>query len=97
MVWDIQRGGPWGGGGSGGNGGNGGGKGPWGGGAGPRGGPQPPDIEELFRRSQDKLKKFLPGGKGGGKRIVLLVVALVLVWLATGFYRVQPGEEGVEQ
>ena len=87
MVWQIQAGGPWGGG---------GGQGPWGGSSGPRGGPQPPDIEEVLRRSQDKFKKFFPGNGGGGKRIFLLVVAAIVLWLATGFYKVQPGEEGVE-
>ena len=92
MAWETQRGGPWGGGG-------GGGQGPWGGGSqggGPRGGPQPPDIEEMLRRSQDKFKKFIPSGGGGAKRAVLFLALAVLVWLATGLYRVQPGEEGVE-
>ncbi len=92
MAWETQRGGPWGGGG-------GGGQGPWGGGGqggGPRGGPQPPDIEEMLRRSQDKFKKFIPSGGGGAKRAVLLLALAVVVWLATGLYRVQPGEEGVE-
>ena len=92
MAWQTQRGGPWGGGG-------GGGQGPWGGGGhggGPRGGPQPPDIEEMLRRSQDKFKKFIPGSGGGAKRALLLLALAVLVWLATGLYRVQPGEEGVE-
>lgn len=28
--------------------------------------------------------------------VALVVVALVAIWLATGFYRVQPGEQGVE-
>ena len=67
MPWKAQGGGPWGGGGGGGNGG-----GPWGssGGNNPFSGggrgPQPPDIEEMLRRSQDKVKKFVPGG-GGAK------------------------------
>ncbi len=85
MNWNTQRGGPWGGGG-------GGGGGPWGGG--PQR-PQPPDIEEMLRRGQDRFKRFMPGGKGGARRIVLLVVAALVVWLATGFYVVEPDEEGV--
>ena len=63
MVWQTQRGGPWGGGG-------GGGQGPWGGsgqGGGPRGGPQPPDIEEMLRRSQDKFKKIYSRERRWGK------------------------------
>ena len=46
MPWSNQGGGPWGSGGS---------KGPWG--SGPQSsGPTPPDLEDLLRRSQDKLK-----------------------------------------
>ena len=85
MNWNIQRGGPWGGG---------GGQGPWGGGSGGR--PKPPDIEELLRKSQDRVRKFLPSGGGGVKRIVILAVAAVIVWFGTGFYRVEPDELGVE-
>jgi membrane protease subunit HflK len=90
MAWDTQRGGPWGG-----SGGGGGGQGPWGGGGSPSG-QQPPDIEEILRRSQEKFKKFLPSGGGGARRIILLVLVAVVIWLGTGFYRVQPSEQGVE-
>ena len=86
MVWQIQQGGPWGGGGN--------QQGPWGGGS--SGGPRPPDIEEVLRRGQDRFKKFFPGSGGGGRRFSIIVGLLILFWLATGFYRVQPGEEGVE-
>ena len=56
MVWQIQQGGPWGGGGN--------QQGPWGGGS--SGGPRPPDIEEVLRRGQDRFKKLFPGSGGGG-------------------------------
>ncbi len=81
-------GGPWGGGG-----GGGGGKGPWGGGGGGR---QPPDIEELLRRSQDRMKKLVPGG-ASGKLIAAVVAVAALAWIAFGgIYLVQEGEQGVE-
>ena len=86
MAWN-PKGGPWGSGG-------GGGGGPWGGG-GPSGSP-PPDIEEMLRRSQERFKRFIPGGIGGGRTLLLVVVAIAALWMATGFYRVQPGEQGVE-
>ncbi len=98
MSWKNQ-GGPWGGGGGGGNGGDGGGQNPWGGGRGGRGGPsipEPPDLEDLLRRGQDRFRRALPGGFGGGRVIGLAVLAGVALWLASGFYRVQPGELGVE-
>jgi membrane protease subunit HflK len=77
----------------------GGGQGPWGGGSGGDGGgggPTPPDIEEMLRRGQDSFKRFIPGGVGGAKGIILIVLAVVVLWGGSGFYRVQPGEQGVE-
>ena len=82
MPWKSQGGGPWG-----------GGQGPWGGGP---SGPKPPDIEEILRKSQDRFKRFLPGGVGGARGFVLIAIAVVAIWLASGFYRVQPGDQGVE-
>ena len=82
-----------------------GGGGPWGGGpkgqwppssGGGGGSATPPNIEEILRRSQDKLKRFLPGGFGSGRSIALLIVGLVALWLMSGLYRVQPDEQGVE-
>ena len=73
MVWKIQRGGPWGG-----NGG-GSGQGHWGGGSGPKGGSQPPDIEEILRRSQDKFKKFLVKTGFGHVRIMSLTGGIAFI------------------
>jgi len=84
MAWNPQGGGPWGGG---------GGQGPWG--RGPSG-PRPPDIEDLIRRSQDRFKRFVPGGLGAGKGLVVAIIAVVALWMSTGFYRVDPEEQGVE-
>ena len=80
MSWKQQGGGPWGGGGDGQGG----------------GGQQPPDIEEMLRRSQDHFKSFLPAGAGGGRGLILVIMAAFLIWLGSGFYRIQPGEQGVE-
>jgi membrane protease subunit HflK len=88
MPWSNQGGGPWGSGG--------GGKGPWGSGQQPSGGGStPPDLEELLRRSQDKLRTVLPGGNLGGKGVMLLILAGLLVWGISGFYRVDTNEYGV--
>jgi membrane protease subunit HflK len=84
MPWSNQGGGPWGS----------GPKGPWG--SGPQSsGPTPPDLEELLRRSQDKLRMVLPGGGLGGRGIALIALAAIALWGLSGFFRVEPDELGV--
>lgn len=96
MPWSNQNGGgggPWGGGGKNG--------GPWG--QGPQNsGPNPPDLEEMIRKGQERLKQAFPGGGGSGggsigaKGIGLLAVGAIAIWMATGFYTVKQEELGVE-
>jgi len=97
MPWNDKSGGggPWGGGGN----NNGGSGGPWG--QGPRGpsGPQggPPDLEDIIRRGQDRLKQALPGGGGPSPALFGLIgLALVAFWLWQSIYTVQPDELAVE-
>lgn len=97
MPWSNQSGGgnngggPWG---QRGGSGGGGGGGPWGGGSGGGSG-GPPDLEDILRRSQDRLKSMLPGGNLGGRGLVIGLVVLILVWLMTGVYIVRPNEVGL--
>ena len=86
MPWNSQGGGGWQGG---------GGPGPWGG---RPGGQQPPDLEELLRRSQEKVKNLFPGGGSPGigrKGLAVAVLAVVGLWLASGIYSIQPDEQGL--
>ena len=81
---------------SGGGGWKGGGGGPWGQGPQQRG-PQTPDLEELLRRSQDRLRNVLPsGGRGNISIAVLIAAALVVFWVVKCVYTVQPDELGQE-
>mgnify|MGYP001266216613 CR=1 FL=1 len=90
MPWSNQSGGgPWGQ-----RGGSGGGKSPWGSG-GPSGNGAPPDLEEILRRGQDRLKDIIPGGSMGGKGLVALLLGAIVIWLLTGFYTVRPNEVGI--
>ena len=50
------------------------------------GGGTPPDLEEILRRGQDRLKNFIPAASMGGKGRSFL--GAVAIWLATGFYTV---------
>ncbi len=83
---------------------SGGGGGPWGPrrpgpwGSGPQGGGpngSPPDLEDLLRRSQDRLRQVMPGGAMGGRGIIAIAAGAALLWLATGFYTVRPDEVGL--
>ncbi len=100
MPWENKGGGgPWGGGSGGGGNGGGNGGGPWGrGGGGGPSGPTPPDIEDLIRKSQDKIKDIMPGGGRINGPVIGVIAALVLaVWFVVGgFYRVESNQEGIE-
>ncbi|MCB1495795.1 MAG: FtsH protease activity modulator HflK [Bauldia sp.] len=96
MPWDNQS--------SGGGGWKSGNGGPWGQpprntGGGGGGGPTPPDLEELLRRSQDRLKSVLPGGSGRKMNplTIIAILTVVAALLAYNFFtfRVQPDEVGV--
>jgi membrane protease subunit HflK len=78
-------------------------KDPWGGGD-----KGPPDLDEAFKKLQDKLAGIFGGGKSGnggdnnsgsadvsGGFIVLLLVALVVVWAALGVYQVDEKDRAV--
>jgi membrane protease subunit HflK len=49
----------------------------------------------LLRRSQAKLRAVLPGGNLGGRGFALIVLAAVVLWGFSGFFRVEPDEMGV--
>ena len=66
-----------------------------GGNGGFRRGPTPPDIDEVVRKIQKTLNKFLGGGKGGAKPILFGLLILVVLWGLSGLYRVLPDEQGV--
>ncbi|MDJ0820601.1 MAG: FtsH protease activity modulator HflK [Paracoccaceae bacterium] len=109
-----NSGGPWGGGGSG-QGGGGNGRGPEGGGGGGRRpddrDPQIPEIDELMKKGQERLK-VLMGGRGGSGgsggsggdggpaftrgTVLMGLIGLLGLWLFASFYTVRPEEQSVE-
>ncbi len=57
---------------------------------------EPPNIDDVIKNFQKIINKFLPGGKsGGGKPIFLGLLILLVLWAASGLYRVLPDEQGV--
>ncbi len=70
----------------------------------------PPDLDEIWRRLNERLNGLFggkgrggsggdggasPGLPGGGSLLGLLAILLVLVWVASGFYIVDTGQRGV--
>ena len=74
---------------------------PWGsppgggGNGGFRRGPTPPDIDEIVRKIQNTINRFMGGGKGGSKPILFGLIILAIIWTLSGLYRVLPDEQGV--
>ena len=66
-----------------------------GGNGGFRRGPTPPDIDEVIKKIQSLLNRFLGGGKGGAKPIIVGLLIIVTLWGLSGLYRVLPDEQGV--
>ncbi len=65
-------------------------KNPWGG---PGGGPNP-NLEDWVRRLQEKLRN-LTAGDFSPKGVLALLAAVCLLWLASGFYTVEPNQVGL--
>lgn len=101
MAWNNQGGGwqgggdnrgPW-------------GQGPSGSGGGGGGRQQAPDLEDLLKKGQERLKDIIPGGGGGGGGVgsggtnkfmfLLIVLGLAVVWIMNAVYTVEPDEQGV--
>jgi membrane protease subunit HflK len=86
----------------------GGGGGPFGGGGGPFGSGGPPDLDRLIAQAQAFIRGLVGGGGSGSGRggrsfgtfgnsrgLMLLLAGIVALWVFSGFYRVQPDEQGV--
>ncbi len=71
--------------------------GPWGSGGGnnPWGNTPPSsgDFEDTIRKAKNQFGRFKLGKP---RNLSLLILIAILLWLATGFYRVEPDEQGVE-
>ncbi len=59
---------------------------PWG------GGNDMPDLDEVLRKLKKEFSNMFPGG---GKSIGVILLIIAGLWMASGFYRVLPEEQGV--
>jgi membrane protease subunit HflK len=53
-------------------------------------------MEDVIRKGQERLKNLIPGGFGSFKGLILVALAAVVIWLLTGFFRVQPNQQAVQ-
>jgi len=69
--------------------GSGGGNNPWGGGNSSNN----MDFEDSIKKAKERFGKFKIGGP---RNLSILILVAFLIWLASGFYRVEPDEQGIE-
>jgi len=77
-------------------------KDPWGNGNKNQG---PPDLDEVFKKLQDKVTSIFGGGSGGGSNksnsgggglgVSLIAIILLSIWVLSGIYIVDEGKQGV--
>ena len=65
-----------------------GGNNPWGGGSSSN-----PDLENSIKKAKEKFGRFKLGSP---RNLSIFIIIALLFWLATGFYRVEPDEQGIE-
>lgn len=59
-----------------------------------RGTEEGPDLEELFKKGQDKFKRFFPkDGKSSARTLWYIAGGIFFLWLLTGIYTVQQDEQ----
>ena len=56
---------------------------------------EPPNLDDVIKNIQKSFGKFSGGKSGGSKPIILGLIALVVIYIASGLYRVLPDEQGV--
>ena len=69
--------------------GSGNGNNPWGGGNSNNN----VDFEDSIKKAKERFGKFKIGGP---RNISIIILIGILIWLASGFYRVEPDEQGIE-
>ena len=55
----------------------------------------PPNLDDIIRNLQKTINKFTGGKSGGSRPIIIGLMVLVLLYIASGLYRVLPDEQGV--
>lgn len=59
------------------------------------GGVRPPDFETLLAKFWAELRRYIPPGALGRNGITTIIALVLGLWLVSGFYTVNPQEQGV--
>lgn len=64
-------------------------------GGGNKRGPDQSDLDDILRKVQDNFKNAFGNNGGNQKLIAIGIIAVFLIWLASGFYFIQSNQHGV--
>jgi len=63
----------------------------------PRGAPPDSSLDEILRRWQQRMRRLWRPGSGRAAAASVLLLVVVAVWLASGYYQIESSERGVVQ
>ncbi len=56
---------------------------------------RPPDLEDIFKRLRDYVRRWFPNQSPNSMLLALGGGGLFVLWILTGVYQIQPAEQGV--
>ena len=56
---------------------------------------EPPNLDDVIKNFQKTINKFSGGKSGGSRPLIIGLLILVVLYVASGLYRVLPDEQGV--
>ncbi len=56
---------------------------------------EPPSLDDIIKNFQKTINKFSGGSSGGSRPIIIGLLVVLVLYIASGLYRVLPDEQGV--
>ena len=56
---------------------------------------EPPNLDDVIKNFQNTINKFSGGKSGGSRPLIIGLLVLIVLYFASGLYRVLPDEQGV--
>ena len=61
----------------------------------PLGGNTPPEFDKVFRQGKEQFNRMVPDGFGGQRGFLIIMLAVLIIWLLSGVYRINTQQQGV--